>query len=581
MKRLLLSLSLILLLILKANGQCIGTRSGSTIADDFEVSISLDCMTEIIQLSVQYKAYADNYFGLVFHHTMITHKSLVFTTGKDEDRSAALYAYDMSSKRASGVIYEPTNDWTEVDTITESNYIHIKYEQAISNTEWTIDTESIGFRVAVGSTLKLEMHDFKTDHATVFLTSDVAADVPTTSKSPTTGQPTPAPVITPSPTNSGNGGCGGNEAWTASDSFGDMDVILTINCIHETVTIDITYNAFNGNWFGVVFGNDMFGDALIYTSGKSDDRDEALYYYSISGKMASDVVYNAQLNWREVSTTNGHDMRDNVIQVVYEQDLDKTSWDVDTHAIPMRWAYGPQSAALRLVQHEDRSDVTYYFDLTTGGSRKVEDDHTLQYAHGIIMWLAWSVFATIGIMGSAFRWLFAAKPQGCWFKIHRSAQIAVLVMHLIAFIMAVIFVEDEGAMHFHNNHMRLGLVVTVLVVLQPINAACRPHVPKAGEAKPLGRLVWELIHKSFGYSAWIIAAVTIYLGLKMDDIDEPTLAYVHLFGWCGLIVIVYIVLSIKKATRQKKEVHVASVNDNESDDALESDAFVNGTRSSA
>ncbi len=63
------------------------------------------------------------------------------------------------------------------------------------------------------------------------------------------------------------------------------------------------------------------------------------------------------------------------------------------------------------------------------------------------MWIGWCVFAWIGIISSAFRWLFPSKPIGCWFKMHIALQIIVL-LHII---------ESGVEPFFGNNHMIMGL----------------------------------------------------------------------------------------------------------------------------
>eukprot|EP00483_Globobulimina_turgida_P005558 UN05568 len=244
---------------------------------------------------------------------------------------------------------------------------------------------------------------------------------------------------------------------------------------------------------------------------------------------------------------NGNDSgsTSQIIHVIYQQELSKTDWNINTNEIAMRWAVGSRDT-LNLVHHADRSSHTKYFSFISGGSRDEEDDLSMHYAHGIIMWITWCVFASIGIMSSAFRWLFPTVPNGCcnWFKMHRSIQIMVVIFHLIAFIIAIVFVQDSDVKHFSNNHMIMGLVVTILVMLQPLNAFFRPHPAKLNKKKPMKRLIWEIMHKSFGYISWIFACVTAYLGFNLSIINQELLGFIHLFGWCLFIFIVYITLTM-------------------------------------
>merc|ERR1712013_139798 len=53
----------------------------------------------------------------------------------------------------------------------------------------------------------------------------------------------------------------------AMGSFGDFTVGIEIDCVEGTVTMDIQHTAYNGQWLGLVFSENMLGTALIYTTG--------------------------------------------------------------------------------------------------------------------------------------------------------------------------------------------------------------------------------------------------------------------------------------------------------------------------
>ncbi len=59
-----------------------------------------------------------------------------------------------------------------------------------------------------------------------------------------------------------------------------------------------------------------------------------------------------------------------------------------------------------------------------------------------------------------------------WFKYHRIIQSVGLVVAIIAFILALSMIKGS---HFDEPHHRLGLVVMILGILQPLNALIRPH----------------------------------------------------------------------------------------------------------
>ncbi len=88
------------------NGQCTDKSVGWSSVDDYTINITMDCANKKVQLDIKYSGYKENWFGIVFHHSMTEHPGLVYTTGKNEDRDAALYYYDMQSKSSSDIVYD-------------------------------------------------------------------------------------------------------------------------------------------------------------------------------------------------------------------------------------------------------------------------------------------------------------------------------------------------------------------------------------------------------------------------------------------------------------------------------------------
>eukprot|EP01083_Nonionella_stella_P283163 963682_1 len=346
----------------------------------------------------------------------------------------------------------------------------------------------------------------------------------------------------------------------------DFTITLFINCDDNTVTVTIKYSNYNNNWFGIVFSNNMLGNALIYTTGKSDEdiRSEGLYPYTLNGRNINQVIYNgAENDWRKIKATD----ENGIFVVEYTQNLDKTSFTRQTEIVPITWAKGN---SLTLSKHDTPGgrggEQTHNLDLLSGEVTTITTDLSLETAHGIIMWITWAVLASIGIMSSAFKYLYPNGPK--WFYVHRSVQIMVVILDIIGFIIAVVFTEQKGKTHFDDSHMIIGLVVTILCVLQPMNALCRVHPPDNGwpnNVKPIGRIVWEYVHKIFGYSAWILGCVTACLGMQL--LGKDLLSYVHIFGWCGLLLIVYVVLFVIGYNKAKLNKQMGSVNDNPGGDS--------------
>lgn len=176
-------------------------------------------------------------------------------------------------------------------------------------------------------------------------------------------------------------------------------------------------------------------------------------------------------------------------------------------------------------------------------------------AHGVLMLLAWCLVLPIGIMCSVFRAGF--PEEGAWFKQHQNFQWTGLMLVIAAFVVAVVMLP-AGSGHFSGGnvaHKVIGLVVVVLAVLQPFNAACRPHPPGAGEEKSGKRLVWELTHKNSGRIAASLAITNCILGALAVSGGYGSSAAI--FAWVVLgvslvITVAVVVVLMSKAKRAKE-----------------------------
>ena len=103
-----------------------------------------------------------------------------------------------------------------------------------------------------------------------------------------------------------NGLCLNEDTFLSSVITPDLSVDATINCIEDTIKMDIMYGNYRYNWFGIVFSNSMLGKALVYTTGSKIMSDGinrlGLYSYDITGTDPLDIVHNPDENWEEVQT---------------------------------------------------------------------------------------------------------------------------------------------------------------------------------------------------------------------------------------------------------------------------------------
>ncbi|CAM9846763.1 unnamed protein product, partial [Chrysoparadoxa australica] len=114
----------------------------------------------------------------------------------------------------------------------------------------------------------------------------------------------------------------------------------------------------------------------------------------------------------------------------------------------------------------------------------------MRTAHAAVIGSGWGLI-TIGAALARFK----SKPW--WYRCHRGFQTAGFMLCLCGFAQAVVLVEERGTQHFDGIQ---SLVIMILLVLQVILAALRPHAPgvERGEEKTKVRRVWEESHKWLG-----------------------------------------------------------------------------------
>eukprot|EP00755_Sulcionema_specki_P036284 Sspe_Gene.22317::Locus_8464_Transcript_2_3_Confidence_0.333_Length_1630::g.22317::m.22317 len=148
---------------------------------------------------------------------------------------------------------------------------------------------------------------------------------------------------------------------------------------------------------------------------------------------------------------------------------------------------------------------------------------TLPILHGVFMFLAWGVTLQAGVFIAAnFR-----HRDPLWFKLHRAFQMTGMVLALVGFAVIIPGVLNK---HFSFAHGAIGLVVTILGILQPVNAYFRPH--KGDGTK---RVVWEYLHKGAGRLALVLGLVNIVLGVVL--ITAPYPLFIFSTTWCCVVAV--------------------------------------------
>lgn len=153
--------------------------------------------------------------------------------------------------------------------------------------------------------------------------------------------------------------------------------------------------------------------------------------------------------------------------------------------------------------------------------------------HGILMILAWAVVLPMGaFLANVLKRRKKSDSDSTWFQYHKYFQIAGLLIATTSFIIILVHstaIDDTPGTRSHS-HASLGVATMTLGFFQPFNAFLRPHPPKEGERKSSLRFVWELLHKGLGYSALIMAVITIVFGTMLLPTPTQRLSFQIVYG---------------------------------------------------
>jgi len=182
-------------------------------------------------------------------------------------------------------------------------------------------------------------------------------------------------------------------------------------------------------------------------------------------------------------------------------------------------------------------------------------DTCLKRAHGILMITAWVlIVSTSIIIARYFRDAWPGKKlctTDVWFAIHRILMLLALACTIAGFI--IIFVVNRGKLSTYDRemppyfwvHAPLGIVVMILVILNPLFAACR--------CGPTSRLrpLFNWLHWFVGTSVHVVALITVLFGAKIGELYAPDrISHMAVFwiliAFIGFHVLVEIILSLEK-----------------------------------
>ncbi|CAH3043688.1 unnamed protein product, partial [Porites lobata] len=204
--------------------------------------------------------------------------------------------------------------------------------------------------------------------------------------------------------------------------------------------------------------------------------------------------------------------------------------------------------------HSARRASASRIDVRSGANAAGNDAiEAMVLAHGILMTLAWLLFAFVGLFTARYmRQVWEPTKllgEKAWFTVHRTLMIITLLLTITGTI--VIFVFIDGYSSSAQPHPSLGIVTIALALIQPIMAAFRPH---PGEPK---REIFNWCHRIVGIGALVMAIVTIDYGLATEKVGlgkEGFRAIIAFIIGIGLIIMFEFYLFITKINKEKRTV---------------------------
>ena len=177
--------------------------------------------------------------------------------------------------------------------------------------------------------------------------------------------------------------------------------------------------------------------------------------------------------------------------------------------------------------------------MITGEARVINVDFApFIVVHAVFMVAGWGICVPLAIYIA--HWHRQNAPF--WFHAHRNYNILGFLLSIIGFAFAVANVGPRRR-HFAGTHEIIGLVLTAFSVLQLILGWFRPE---KSEPKSTGRLVFEYLHKGFGYISLLL--VIFNVGVQGESNACSVHRWIHIslaaFGHNVVISVAFLVWAI-------------------------------------
>jgi DOMON domain/Eukaryotic cytochrome b561 len=185
------------------------------------------------------------------------------------------------------------------------------------------------------------------------------------------------------------------------------------------------------------------------------------------------------------------------------------------------------------TQHSTKDAILV--DFGSGGSTD------LKTVHAVLMTLAWGVFVTIA-------WFLARffKSIGhAWFIAHAALMSVAVLVTIVAFIIAVIMVDDDFAQAnlAARAHSIIGLITVILSVAQPVIGVLADRMFDPDREK--APIFPDIVHQHLGHLLILLSVVLAALGIVALE------TYVLFVVW-GIWLVVVIAAYIGLVIREKR-----------------------------
>lgn len=146
--------------------------------------------------------------------------------------------------------------------------------------------------------------------------------------------------------------------------------------------------------------------------------------------------------------------------------------------------------------------------------------------------MAWAFLIPLGILVATF-----CRNKLYWLRIHRATQTLAVLLTLIGTSVIIAGVSATGGHHFYGLHTYVGVVITVLAIVQPLIAVLRPKAAEDGKEKSGLRRKWEISHKMLGIILFLLGVVNCFLGIAFKSNPSVQNILAPVLGICIFIFI--------------------------------------------